>query len=94
MTPDRSALPRHVCNDGCMCPVHRTPLIYSPASDDHACQDIACEYGHGGAPIGAIAEPDWAKIRAYGRGEVSGAELTEKEMDLASDALDALDWAP
>jgi hypothetical protein len=37
--------------------------------------------------------PDWDKIRAYGRGEIRGEELTDKEMDLASDALDALDWA-
>jgi hypothetical protein len=32
--------------------VHGTPLFYSPAADDHACQDITCEYGHGGAPLG------------------------------------------
>ena len=40
---------RHVCDDACICPVHRTPLIYWPAGDDHACQDITCRYGHGGA---------------------------------------------
>lgn len=84
----------HVCDERCVCPIHGTPLYYSRVGDDHACQDINCEYGHGGAPLGAIEQPDWAKIRAYGRGEIPGAELTEVEMDLASDALDALDWAP
>lgn len=38
-------------------------------------------------------EPDREKIRAYGRGEISGDELTERETNLASDGLDALDWA-
>ena len=38
----------HECNDYCVCPVHGIPLLYSPARDDHACQDIACEHGHGG----------------------------------------------
>ncbi len=42
--------PDHVCDDRCTCPVHGTPLIYWPAGDDHACQDITCEYGHGGWP--------------------------------------------
>lgn len=41
---------QHICDDQCASPVHGTPLIYSPARDDHACQDITCEYGHGGAP--------------------------------------------
>jgi hypothetical protein len=86
--------PRHACDDGCVCPIHHTPLYYSPAQDDHACQDITCEYGHGGAPLGGVQEPDWEKIRAYGRGEISGRELTGEEMELASDGLDALDCAP
>ena len=37
----------HVCDDGCVCPIHGTPLIYWPHGDDHACQDITCRYGHG-----------------------------------------------
>ena len=37
----------HICDDGCVCPVHGTALIYWPTGDDHACQDIACKYGHG-----------------------------------------------
>ena len=37
----------HVCDDGCVCPVHGTPLIYWPHGDDHACQDVTCRYGHG-----------------------------------------------
>lgn len=36
---------------------------------------------------------DWEKVRLYGEGKIPGSELTEKEMDMASDALDALDWA-
>lgn len=43
---------RHACDDTCVCPVHGTPLIYAPAWDDHACQDITCEYGHGGVGAG------------------------------------------
>lgn len=39
---------QHECGDDCACPVHGTPLIYWPAGDDHACQDPACEYAHGG----------------------------------------------
>lgn len=37
----------HRCDEGCTCPVHGTPLIYWPAGDDHACQDVNCVYGHG-----------------------------------------------
>lgn len=48
-TPLRAMLTRHVCGIACTCPVHGTPLIYWPAGDDHACQDITCKYGHGGA---------------------------------------------
>lgn len=35
------------CDDRCVCPLHRTPLIYWPAGEDHACSDVNCEYGHG-----------------------------------------------
>jgi hypothetical protein len=37
----------HICNGHCTCPIHGTQLIYWPAGDDHACQDIMCQYGHG-----------------------------------------------
>ncbi len=37
----------HRCSASCRCPVHATPMIYSPAYDDHACQDVNCMYGHG-----------------------------------------------
>lgn len=40
-----------------------------------------------------MTEPNWDKIRDYGNGKISGSELTEEEIDLASDALDALDWS-
>lgn len=41
----------HRCDESCVCPVHGTPLIYSPHWDDHACQDVNCRYGHGGFPV-------------------------------------------
>jgi hypothetical protein len=41
----------HRCDETCLCAVHGTDLIYSPAFDDHACQDSSCKYGHGGAPM-------------------------------------------
>ncbi|MGW3246523.1 hypothetical protein [Streptomyces sp. NPDC001070] len=40
----------HQCDELCVCPVHKTPLIYWPAGNDHACQDAECRYGHGMAP--------------------------------------------
>jgi hypothetical protein len=35
------------CDERCVCPVHSTPLLYAPASDEHACQDVNCRHGHG-----------------------------------------------
>jgi hypothetical protein len=35
------------CDERCVCPVHGTPLLYSPAGDEHACQDVNCRHGHG-----------------------------------------------
>jgi len=37
----------HVCDELCVCPEHRTPLIYWPLQDDHSCAEAACEYGGG-----------------------------------------------
>lgn len=37
----------HRCSAACACPHHGTPMIYWPRGDDHACQDVNCEYGHG-----------------------------------------------
>ena len=37
----------HRCHDGCVCPIHRTPLLYAPAHDQHACQDPKCVHAHG-----------------------------------------------
>ena len=91
MTPEQLA--RHVCDDACTCPVHRTPLIYWPAGDDHACQDITCRYGHGGAldgPEGWTREtlagwgmppgyaPDAAERQQYARLPVPDLDITEK----------------
>lgn len=43
-----SKRPLHECDEHCACPVHGTPMIYWPAGDDHACQDVTCKHGHGG----------------------------------------------
>jgi len=45
----------HECDKRCACPVHGTQMIYWPAGDDHACQDVNCKYGHGCRPFGAFA---------------------------------------
>ena len=37
----------HTCDENCVCADHGTPLIYWPAGDDHACQDVRCRFGHG-----------------------------------------------
>jgi len=36
---------------------------------------------------------DGTLANAYGHGEIRAEELTDAEMEAASDALDALDWA-
>lgn len=41
----------HKCDNLCVCPTHHTPLLYSPAFDDHACTDPACRYAHGMAAV-------------------------------------------
>lgn len=35
------------CDERCTCPVHGSPLLYWPARNDHACQDVNCQYGDG-----------------------------------------------
>lgn len=40
------------CDERCVCPVHDTPLLFSPASGEHACQDADCRHGHGMEPAG------------------------------------------
>ena len=42
---------------------------------------------------GGIEEIDWDKVRAYGQGKLSGSELNDRELEAASDGLDALDWS-
>ena len=63
---------RHICDDHCTCPVHGTPLIYWPAGDDHACQDITCEFGHGGALDGPDVTERRRQFRASLRGGSDG----------------------
>ena len=43
----------HRCTAACVCPVHGTPMIYWPAGDDHACQDVDCRFGHGVRAVAA-----------------------------------------
>lgn len=38
----------HVCGELCICPRHKTPLVYHRPSDEHACQDSTCVFAHGG----------------------------------------------
>lgn len=50
--------PLHECDDRCACPRHGTPLFYSHRTDEHACLDADCPYGHGiRAAIGAVLPP-------------------------------------
>jgi len=44
----------HWCDDGCVCPLHQTPLYWSPSRELHACQDPECHYASGFEP--ALAE--------------------------------------
>jgi hypothetical protein len=37
----------HRCDERCHCPHHGTMMHYWPKGDDHACQDITCEYARG-----------------------------------------------
>lgn len=48
---------QHRCDERCVCPVHDTPLFYSPSNDDHACTDVDCVHGHGGLTPGV--DPAW-----------------------------------
>lgn len=43
--------------------------------------------------MGEPAGIRWDVVTAYGRGQVSGDELTDAEMEAATDGLDALDWS-
>lgn len=47
----------HRCDDGCVCPVHATPLLYWPVGDEHACQDADCIHAHG-----LVVEPAWIAL--------------------------------
>jgi hypothetical protein len=40
-----------------------------------------------------IARTSGERIQAYVRGEIPGRQLTEEEMEQATDGLDALDWS-
>ena len=44
---DKSHNPEHICTTECVCPDHRTQLLFNRESGDHACQDITCIYAHG-----------------------------------------------
>ena len=60
----------HTCDETCVCPLHRTPLIYAPSIDDHACQTSACIFGHGTKPkfiglaamVAAMPDEDFEQI--------------------------------
>ncbi len=46
------------CDDRCTCPIHSTPLIYWPAGEDHACQDVDCQYGRGMRNAGPVRQDE------------------------------------
>jgi hypothetical protein len=48
----------HKCNETCVCNIHGTPMWYSPATDDHACQDPDCIWAGG-----VNAALDWMQER-------------------------------
>lgn len=37
----------HQCNPRCVCPIHRTPMRYWPAGDDHTCLVDGCPNAQG-----------------------------------------------
>ncbi|UKZ02844.1 hypothetical protein BOQ63_001540 (plasmid) [Streptomyces viridifaciens] len=59
----------HRCDESCVCPDHGTPLIYSRYTADHACRDVDCRYGHGGAvsPIRQLCEDASRRAEAMER---------------------------
>lgn len=54
-----SQTPEHRCDERCVCPVHQTPLLYSPSHNDHGCLDAACVHGHGGIDSLSSWAPSW-----------------------------------
>ena len=76
---------RHECDETCVCPVHGTPLIYHPAGDDHACQDVTCEHGHGGLnPVLAAFDRigmGWLKPFAVDQGFEDAAAVAQLAQD-------------
>lgn len=40
----------HQCDGECVCPLDGKPLLYAPASGEHACQDPDCANAHGVLP--------------------------------------------
>lgn len=53
--------PPHECDHLCVCPIHQTPLFYARSIDDHACQDVNCQYGHGMAGLTWPDTSNWTK---------------------------------
>jgi hypothetical protein len=54
----------HRCDYVCVCPVHETPLLYCPGTDEHACQDPSCVHAHG---VAYEALHDQAMRRLFGQ---------------------------
>jgi hypothetical protein len=82
----------HRCDDDCTCPVHGTPLLYAPASNEHACQDPDCEHAHGfdqlKTRILAMAKtPSGSGLAAFLRPERERAERPIREYIAFADEL-------
>jgi hypothetical protein len=68
------SLSTHRCDDDCTCPIHKTPLFYAPASNEHACQDPDCIHAQGlQRPLGSIMA-----TRALSLGSVTAAEALDR----------------
>lgn len=38
---------QHKCDDRCICPIDKIAMLYSPATDMHACQNSKCVFANG-----------------------------------------------
>lgn len=76
----------HRCDESCVCPEDGLQLIYAPGSDEHACQDVACIFGHGyESVLTALLEE---RLQAL----VEGFEPPESEMWMGRMGLDVRGW--
>lgn len=70
----------HRCDEHCTCPIHGTPWLYAPASNEHACQNPDCEYAAGVelicGPESALRDLALMASPAYQRAKAAGDSFT------------------